>query len=148
MAGESSMTPFYNDAPNPMFGPANPEALRQLYDKQQEQQKNLTNTQAVSNALMAQQQALPQPTMPGAPQLGNSRVKRPNMNSGFAAMGDALGSLGRQAGQGIQQGQLNEQQAADREALRLQMEAMSLGQPTPEVAATMGGPVGYADNEG
>ena len=97
---DESMTPFYNNAPNPMFGLANPDALSQLYDKQQEQQKNLTNTQAVSNALMAQQQALPQPTMPGAPQLGNSRVKRPNMNSGFAAMGDALGSLGRQAGQG------------------------------------------------
>ena len=147
MAGESSMTPFYNDAPNPMFEPPKSE-LESMLDRQKADTGALTNTQAVSNALMAQQQALPQPTMPGAPQLGNSRVKRPNMNSGFAAMGDALGSLGRQAGQGIQQGQLSEQQAADREALRLQMEAMSLKQPTPEATATMGGPVGYGDNEG
>ena len=43
MAGESSMTPFYNDAPNPMFGPANPEALRQLYDKQTKAKKNYSS---------------------------------------------------------------------------------------------------------
>lgn len=120
MAGESTMTPFYNDAPNPMFEPPKSE-LASMLDRQKADIGALTNTQAVSNALMAQQQALPQPTMPGAPQLGNSRVKRPNMNSGFAAMGDALGSLGRQGAQAYQGSQLSAQQEAEKEALRQQM---------------------------
>ena len=120
MAGESSMTPFYNDAPNPMFEPPKSE-LESMLDRQKAETGALTNTQAVSNALMAQQQALPQPTMPGAPQLGNSRVKRPNMNSGYAAMGDVLGSLGRQGAQAYQGSQLSAQQEAEKEALRQQM---------------------------
>ena len=117
---QPSMTLSSGDSPNPMFAPPKSE-YELLLDRQKADTGALTNTQAVSNALMAQQQALPQPTMPGAPQLGNSRVKRPNRNSGYAAMGDALGSLGRQGAQAYQGSQLSAQQEAEREALRQQM---------------------------